>query len=193
MLGTDTPETPADRFRRRAAGLAETLADVPDERWDAPSPCEGWSVRDVARHVAESQQIFATFVGVELAPGPGVDEDPAGAVVAALAQTQALLDDPAVAATEFDGMMGRTSYGEAVDRFASIDLVLHRWDAGAGAGVPVALDDLDVGAVLRGIEALPAEHLAMYRSPGVFGPELEAPEGADDQTRLLAFAGRQAW
>jgi uncharacterized protein (TIGR03086 family) len=193
MLGTDTPETPADRFRRRTAGLVQTLADVPDDRWDAPSACDEWTVRQLAGHVVDSQQIFATFVGVELVAGPSLDDDPAGAVVAALAQTQALLDDPAVAGTEFDGMMGRTSYGEAVDRFASIDLVLHRWDAGWGAGVPVELDDEDVDAVLRGIDSLPAELLAMYRSPGVFGPELEAPEGADAQTRMLAFAGRRAW
>lgn len=193
MLGTDTPETPSARFRRRADGLVETLADVPDERWDAPSPCEGWSVRDVARHVAESQQIFATLVGRELTAGPSIDEDPAGAVVAALAQTQSLLDDPEVATTEFDGMMGRSTYEQAVDRFASFDLVLHRWDAGAGAGVAVTLEPIDVESLLRGVEQLPAELLAMYRSPGVFGPELEAPEGADDQTRVLAFTGRRAW
>jgi hypothetical protein len=30
------------------------------------------------------------------------------------------------------------------------------------------------------------------RSPGVFGPELEAPAGADEQTRLLALVGRRA-
>jgi hypothetical protein len=28
------------------------------------------------------------------------------------------------------------------------------------------------------------------RSSGAFGPELPAPEGADDQQRLLAFLGR---
>jgi hypothetical protein len=30
------------------------------------------------------------------------------------------------------------------------------------------------------------------RGPGAFGPELEAPEDADEQTRLLAFLGRRA-
>ena len=193
MLGTDTPETPADRFRRRTTGLIETLADVPDEKWDAPSTCDDWSVRQVAGHLAETQQLFAGFVGKELEPGPSVDDDPAGAVVAALAQTQAFLDDPDVATTEFDGMMGRSTYQDAVDRFGSLDLVLHRWDAGTGAGVPVELDEVDVDAILRSIDQLPDDRLAMFRSPGVFGPELEAPDGADAQTRMLAFAGRQAW
>jgi hypothetical protein len=29
------------------------------------------------------------------------------------------------------------------------------------------------------------------RSPGAFGPEVEAPEGASGQDRLLAFLGRR--
>lgn len=31
------------------------------------------------------------------------------------------------------------------------------------------------------------------RGPGAFGPELTPPEGADAQTRLLAFVGRRSW
>ena len=30
----------------------------------------------------------------------------------------------------------------------------------------------------------------MMRVPGVFGPKVEAPAGADEQTRMLAFMGR---
>jgi len=30
------------------------------------------------------------------------------------------------------------------------------------------------------------------RSPQAFGPEVDAPAGADEQTRLLAFLGRRA-
>jgi hypothetical protein len=30
------------------------------------------------------------------------------------------------------------------------------------------------------------------RGPGAFGPELTPPPGADEQTKLLAFLGREA-
>jgi hypothetical protein len=33
---------------------------------------------------------------------------------------------------------------------------------------------------------------AMIRQPGVFGPKLEPPAGADAQTEFLYFLGRQA-
>ncbi|MCP9972699.1 maleylpyruvate isomerase N-terminal domain-containing protein [Actinomadura madurae] len=37
----------------RALDLFEGLvAGVPRDGWDAPSPCEGWTARDVAGHVA---------------------------------------------------------------------------------------------------------------------------------------------
>ena len=32
----------------------------------------------------------------------------------------------------------------------------------------------------------------MMRGSGAFGPKVEAPPGADEQTRLLAFLGRAA-
>jgi hypothetical protein len=34
---------------------------------------------------------------------------------------------------------------------------------------------------------------AALRQPEVFGPALEPPADADEQTKLLAFTGRKAW
>jgi hypothetical protein len=33
----------------------------------------------------------------------------------------------------------------------------------------------------------------VVRAPGFFGPELEPPPDADEQTRWLAYLGRAAW
>src|SRR5690606_40505201 len=33
----------AERYDRLAADFAATIAAVPDDRWGAPSPCEGWT------------------------------------------------------------------------------------------------------------------------------------------------------
>lgn len=193
MFGTSTPEAPQVRFRRRAAALVDTAAAVPAERWDDPSPCEGWTVRDVARHVADTQGTFAGFIDRTIEGVPSVDDDPVGALRAALGATQANLDDPAVAATGFDGFAGPTTYEAAADRFLGADLLIHRWDLGTGAGLEVELDPVDVDASLADIDALPPEVRAMFRTQGAFGPELEAPDGADGATRLLAFLGRRAW
>ena len=42
------------------------------------------------------------------------------------------------------------------------------------------------------MKAMEAQFGDMMRSSGAFGPKIEAPEGADEQTQLLAIAGRKA-
>lgn len=192
MFGTGTDETPAERFRRRATAMVETARQVPPDRWDAPSPCEDWTVRDVARHVVDTQGLFAGFIDRSLGELPSVDDDPVGALEGALGATQANLDDPAVAGTAYDGMMGPTTYEASADRFLGADLVVHRWDLGTGAGLAVELDDRDVDASLADIDALPAEVRSMMRTAGAFGPEVEVGPDADAATRLLGFLGRRA-
>jgi uncharacterized protein (TIGR03086 family) len=193
MFGTGTNETPADRFRRRAADLVGTARAVPADRWDDPSTCDDWTVRDVARHVVDVQGMFAGFIDRTIDGVPSVDDDPVGALEGALAQTQANLDDAEVASTGYDGHFGPTTYESSVDRYASADLLIHRWDLGTGAGVPVRLDDRDVSASLEDVAAIEEPMRSAMRGPGAFGPELEAPDGADGQAQLLAFLGRQGW
>lgn len=191
MFGTGTNETPAERFRRRSTALIDTAREVAPDRWDASSPCEGWTVRDVARHVVDTQATFAGFIDRTIGDVPSVDEDPVGALEGSLGATQACLDDPEIAATAYDGMMGPTTFEASADRFLGADLVIHRWDLGTGAGLAVELDPRDVEASLSDIDALPAEMRSMMRTAGAFGPEVEVGADADPQARLLGFLGRR--
>lgn len=186
-------ETIADRFRRRTATFADTVAAVPEDRWSSPSPCEEWTAVDVVRHVVDTQGMFAGFVGRELEPGPSVQDDPLAAVTAATGQTQTALDDPARATEEFDGFAGRSSFQDAVDRFLAFDLVVHRWDLARAAGLPDDIPAEDLAALQVAVAAMTEQMSEAMRGPGAFGPELEPPADADDQTRLLAFIGRRAW
>lgn len=58
---------------------------------------------------------------------------------------EAGLDDPRRATEEFDGYFGRSTYQEAVDRFLSFDLVIHRWDLARAVGLDdeIAPDDVE--------------------------------------------------
>ena len=63
------------RERMTAAAMEERIANVPDDRWGSPSPCEGWSARDVVQHVTQvvAQQLrdVAARARLELVePGP---------------------------------------------------------------------------------------------------------------------------
>jgi uncharacterized protein (TIGR03086 family) len=178
----------ADRYRRLSDAVAETIAAVPADRWADQSPCEDWTARDVVRHLVQTQGMFLGFVGRELPPGPSVDDDPAAAWDAARDVIQADLDDPERASQGFEGVTGPTTFEKAVDRFLNTDLVVHRWDLARATGQDIKLDPADMAHARQSMAGLEPG----MRSPGAFGPELEPPEGADEQTAFLAWAGRRA-
>lgn len=66
------------------------------------------------------------------------------------------------------------------------DVLLHTWDLARAAGLDDALDPLIVPGMLAGLEPIDE----MLRASGHYGPAVEVPPGADVQTRLIAFTGR---
>lgn len=69
-------ETIADRYRRRASAMTDTIDAVPLDRWNHPSPCSEWKAVDVVRHLVDTQGMFAGFVGRQLEPGPCAGQVP---------------------------------------------------------------------------------------------------------------------
>lgn len=188
-----TDETVSDRFRRRSTGLTDVVTAVPDDQWDASTPCDEWNARQLVGHVIDTQYLFAGFIGLEPERGPSVDDDPVAAWHAARKVTQSALDDPALANQEFEGFSGRSTFASAVDRFLMVDLVIHRWDLATAAGLDTTLPDEDVAQLEISTRVLAGEVGDAMRTGGAFGPALDAPADADTQTRLLAFLGRRAW
>jgi uncharacterized protein (TIGR03086 family) len=178
----------SDRYRNLADAFADKIAAVPSDKWDAQSPCPDWTARDVVQHMVDTQGMFLGFVGKELGPIPSVDDDPGGAWDAARAQTQHELDDPERAGAEFDGFFGRSRYDEAVNRFLCFDLVVHGWDLARATGLDDRIEPAEIGRVREQAEAFGDA----MRGPRAFGPALEPPPNADEQTKLLAFLGRRA-
>ena len=179
----------SDRYRRRAAALTQRVAAVPADAWDNPSPCDDWTVLGLVRHLVDTHGMFLGFVDRSLGDIPDVDDDPLAAWTAARDVVQANLDDPERAGTEFEGLLGRTTFQQAVDSYLSFDLIVHGWDLARAAGIDETIDPNDVSEAWEQAKAY-GDNL---RRPGVCGPALDPPEGADEQTRLLAFLGRQAW
>lgn len=178
----------ADRYRRLSDAFAATVASVPADGWTAPSPCEGWTARELVGHVVQAQGMFLGFVGREPPTGASVEEDPAAAWESVRGAVQAVLDDPVAARETFEGFTGSSTFEAAVDRFLVTDLVVHRWDLAKATGQEVALEPADMAAAREAMAPM-GEHL---RTPGAFGPELDPPPGADQQTAFLAWTGRRA-
>jgi uncharacterized protein (TIGR03086 family) len=177
----------ADRYRSVAGGFTARADAVVD--WDVPSPCAGWTARDVVGHLVEW---FPPFLeqgaGVTLAAGPDVATDPAGAWRTLDHGVQALLDDPGTATREFHHeYAGDHALADAIGQFFLNDVLVHTWDLARATGQDETLDPDEVASMLEGIEA----YDEALRVGGQFGPKVDVPPGADAQTRLLAFLGRR--
>ena len=180
---------PADRYRKVAAAFTERVRAVPADRWDDPAPCEGWVARDVVRHLVEwlPGVFFSGTWDVEWSPGPSVDEDPVGAWAALDRAIQAALDDPEVAGSERETRMGRSSFAATIDMICTADVLIHTWDLARATGLDEGLDPDEVHRMLVGVTPMDEA----LRSSGHYGPRVDVDEGADEQTRLLAFLGRR--
>lgn len=176
----------ADRNRKLSDAFEAKVAAVPPARWSSPSPCEGWDARDVVRHVVDVHGMMLKPTGRDLTTVPSVDDDPLGAFRAARGDVEAVLDDPAVAGTEYDGVFGRTRVESTIDTFLGFDLVVHGWDLARAAGLDDTMDPEEVPRVAEQAKAL-GDNL---RQGGVCGPEVPAPPNASAQDRLLCYLGR---
>ena len=177
----------AERFRKVAEGFTARATEVPPEAWDRPAPCEGWVARDIVRHIGDTTRMFLGRAGVEVPQDPSADEDPVGAWFAVRDTVQAALDDPEVAATSFDTPMGPSTLEETIGRFGIGDVLVHTWDLARATGLDERLDPDEVHRLFEVME--PNDE--MMRQGSAFGPKVDVPAGADEQTRLLAFTGRR--
>jgi len=97
-----------------------------------------------------------------------------------------LLADPDVAGITYDGVFGTTSVGDSIVTFYGFDLVVHRWDIAAAAGLDERFRDEELDLLETSAEGF-GEHLY---DEGVCRPALPPPVGADRQERILARLGR---
>ncbi len=159
--------------------------------WDAASPCEGWTARDVLDHVLGTQRDFLGERlgerGIDLGPTPDLT-DPAAAWHAHDARVRELLADENVAGQEFAGHFGPTTVGDTLVRFYGFDLLAHRWDLAQAAGREERFDDAELDVLEGAIDGF-GEHLY---ADGICKPALDVPADADRQARVLARLGRQA-
>lgn len=177
----------SERYRRAAARFGECVRDVPVDKWDAPTPCEGWVARDVVRHLGEwIPAFFASTWELTTPAVPSADDDPVATWEATDAWCQSCLEDAALAASKRDAPMGNMSFEDAFAMIALSDVVIHTWDLARAVGLDETLDADEVARLSAGMAQLPDEARGDF-----FGPKIEVGDDADDQTRMLAYSGRR--
>jgi uncharacterized protein (TIGR03086 family) len=144
----------------------------------------------VVRHLVEwLPPFFLEGWAVDAAPIPSVDDDPAAAWLALRAALQGALDDPSVADRARDTPMGEKTFADAFGLIATPDVLIHTWDLARATGLDEVLDPDEVHRMAQGIDEIDDQAM---RQSGHFGPRVEVPADADDQTRLLAWMGRRS-
>jgi uncharacterized protein (TIGR03086 family) len=178
----------ADRYDRLAARFTQVVVAVSDGAWENPAPCEGWVARDVVRHLVEWVPGFFESSGVVLGGGPSVDEDPTRAWESLDASIRRSLDDPEIAALEFEhGMVGHQTFENAIDQFVTPDVLVHTWDLARATGQDETIDAAECARLVEAMEPMDE----VLRQSGHFGPRVAVAADADEQTKLIAFTGRQ--
>ena len=180
-------DTTAERFRRVAGRFTDRTSEVPDDRWDAPAPCEGWTTRDIVAHLVEWVPTVIGKSGIAFPPGPTPANDPHGAWIDLAATLQTALDDSEVSAREFDaGPPGRMTVENAIGMLVLGDVLIHTWDLARACGLDETLDQGIVTNMLHGMQPIDD----MLRTSGHYGPKITVANDTDDQTKLIAFTGR---
>ncbi|MCA1280426.1 TIGR03086 family metal-binding protein [Saccharopolyspora sp. 7B] len=162
------------------------------ERWDDPTPCSAWTVRDLVGHlVAEHRWAPHLLAGETLEQvgdrydGDLLGDDPVRAWDDAARGSRA-----AWASADLTGT-ARFSFGEApMTTYAEqmlIDLTVHGWDLARATGQP---EDLDPAAVDLGL-AYARPNADRMAALGIIDPPIPT-DSADPAVQLLALLGRRA-
>ncbi|MBO0731348.1 MAG: TIGR03086 family protein [Acidimicrobiaceae bacterium] len=177
-----------DRFELAASGFDQRVRAVPAGKWDAQSPCEQWTARDVVAHIVGNYRSIAAEAAGGESKAMGADEEPTQAWSDAYDRMRVLVSDPDMLAKTVNGPTGPAPFEQIVGSLVALDTHVHTWDLARAVGGDERLDE-NVCRFARGVLE-PMDQ--MIRQPGVFGPKLEPPSGADEQTQLLYFLGRRA-
>ena len=170
------------------AGLHGAIASAVASGWDNASPCEGWTVRDVAQHIVGGAVRYRLLLEgggeAELAPTRTADHLGDDAADAAARRSAELM---AVArAADLDALVQHPTgprTGAQLLNLRVMEATVHAWDIRTGAGLDSLLDPQVCAFVLARFDD-------MGDLGGFFSPA--AAHGGDDpQAELLLRTGRR--
>jgi uncharacterized protein (TIGR03086 family) len=164
-----------------------------DDDWERPTPCAGWTARDVLGHLATTMMVARSAVQGRppawpdvARPGDLVGDDPAGFWQGTVAETRDVLRD-ADLGREMATPLGRTVADDL--SIPVIDLYVHAWDLGVVAGIGVEIPAGLIDYAHAYIDPLPDE--AVRGDNRAFAPQAPVPAGATPTEQFIAWTGRR--
>jgi uncharacterized protein (TIGR03086 family) len=180
----------------KVLGETSRIVDgIEPEQLDNPTPCEGWTVRDVLNHVTGGADMFAVAAAEGKVPdeqlgqfmgGDNLGTDYKGSFEAASARAMTAFSPPDIADKMITLPFGEMPAGVAVN-FAIFDVTTHTWDLAKGTGQSTDLDPEVLAAALDAAQLMLNDD---FRALGLFAEAVPVPEDAPLQDRLAGLTGR---
>ena len=184
--------TPDTVYVRGLDVFSGAVARLSGDDWDRPSPCEGWTARDVLGHVGSGVR-FGTALLTGQQPQWNPTARPADEVEGDPQQwwrsvTEGSADAVASADLdkEVDSPMGRRTIAAGLS-FPAVDLFAHAWDLSrtVGGDVDIPTDVIEFAHTF--LDRIPE---AQLRSERPFGTQRATPHGASPSHAFLGWTGR---
>ncbi|MFN8041698.1 MAG: TIGR03086 family metal-binding protein [Acidimicrobiales bacterium] len=185
---------PLDALALATSEMQRRLDAVAGDQWTADTPCDGWDVTDIVRHVVGGNRMAVALLGgctrddaMALLAGVDLGDDPVAAFRDAAGAQLAAFAEPGAFERLCHHPMGDMP-GEQIIGFRTGDLTMHGWDiaraTGADEAIPLAL----VEVVWESLQPV-APFIGQI---GLFGggPSGDVGEDAPLQDRMLDLAGR---
>jgi uncharacterized protein (TIGR03086 family) len=178
-----------ERWKRLTEGFGQRLEAVRDDQWDSPTPCADFTVRQLVSHAIDVQRLVPKRLGASGAIDTSNGDDLKATWRAVRGAALETCSAEGALEREIDSPFGgQMPAGHFFGGPACGDLLIHTWDLARAIGADEKLPADACQAALAFLQAAPAE---LIRQPGRFDAAIEPPAGADVQTQLLCFAGRQ--
>lgn len=184
-----------DLIRRTIAEASRVVGGIDDGQLATPSPCEGWTVRDVINHITGGATMFAVCVEEgsvpddqlgQLLSGDNLGSDFKGAWKLAADRAVAAFESPGALEKTVTLPFGQMPAGVALN-IAVFDVTTHACDLASATGQSITDTALLDDALAMGKQMIGPD----FRAPGLFDAEQPCADDAPAEQRLLAFAGRR--
>lgn len=191
----------ADWYAISSQGFADRLAAVTPGQWSWPTPCTGWTVRDLVNHMTRGNLSYANLLQGGTAAEflrqrdeDALGTDPAGAYASSVRACAGAFAVPGAPDRLVDYPLGEIPGRQAL-AVRTADSTIHTWDLARAVGAEEQLDDGLVTWItdhLRQIYAGLAETPVSAETAHRFfaAPHGPAADDASRQDRLLHIMGR---
>lgn len=175
-------------FTKALYGMDAVVQRCPTDAWDNPSPCAGWTARDVVGH-----QVGVLLGAADMARGndmtlPETPEDlsdPVSLWNAARDDVLEALDQPGALHHHGPYWFGEMSVDQLIG-VVTWDPLTHSWDLGKAVGVDALVDAALAQHAFDTISTMRAGLARMQ----LVGEEVAVPADADIVDRYLGLVGR---